>query len=93
VWVIGFRLDWDDSIFYGQSYGATRTLLSDDSKSLAMSCSEGKPPAVTSEANVKVQYVSILFVSAAMVNSDSAMVNQGGENTAAKAQTRPRRER
>lgn len=64
-WII--VVDWDDSIYYVNSYGATRTLLSEDSKSLAMSCSEGKPPAVTSEANVNVQYDSILFVGAAMV--------------------------
>lgn len=34
-----------------------------------MSCSEGNPPAVTSEANVNVQYDSMLLVGAAMVDS------------------------
>ena len=34
-----------------------------------MSCSEGKPPAVTSEANVNVQYDSILFVGTAIVGN------------------------
>ena len=43
------------------------TLSSDDSRSLAISSSDGRPPAVTSDASVKVQYDSLLLVGGAMV--------------------------
>ena len=49
---------------YRISYYSLRTSSSEDSKSLAMSSSDGKPPAVTSEANVNVQYLSLLFAGA-----------------------------
>ena len=39
-----------------------RTLGSVLSRSFAISCSDGNPPAVTSDASVKVQYDSLLFV-------------------------------
>jgi hypothetical protein len=39
-------------------------LASELSKSLAISCSDGNPPAVTSDANVKVQYDSLLLAGA-----------------------------
>lgn len=42
-------------------YGAVRTVASEDSKSFAISASEGNPPAVTSLARVNVQYVSLAF--------------------------------
>jgi hypothetical protein len=44
------------------------TLAFVDSKSLAISSSDGSPPAVTSDAKVNVQYVSLLLVGA-MVSS------------------------
>ena len=43
------------------------TLSSFDSRSLAISSSDGRPPAVTSDARVKVQYDSLLLVGGAMV--------------------------
>jgi hypothetical protein len=46
------------------------TLASLLSKSLAMSASDGKPPAVTSDANVNVQYDSLLFDGAMVVTTE-----------------------
>jgi hypothetical protein len=58
-----------------------------------MSSSEGKPPAVTSEANVKVQYVSLLFVGGGMIDQTSSMMmynNTGtvGSDTASRSEKR-----
>ena len=46
-----------------------RTLSSELSKSFAISSSDGSPPAVTSDANVKVQYDSLLFAGAMVKSS------------------------
>mmetsp|Transcript_20709 Transcript_20709/g.30430 ORF Transcript_20709/g.30430 Transcript_20709/m.30430 type:complete len:110 (-) Transcript_20709:6-335(-) len=43
------------------------TLGSELSKSLAISSSDGRPPVVTSDASVNVQYDSLLFVGGGMV--------------------------
>ena len=48
------------------------TLSSLDSKSLAISASDGSPPAVTSLAKVKVQYDSFAFFGAGMVATSGA---------------------
>ena len=48
-------------------HSPTLTLSSLDSKSFAISASDGRPPAVTSDASVNVQYVSFAFFGAGMV--------------------------
>ena len=50
-----------------------RTLGSLLSNCFAISSSDGNPPAVTSDARVKVQYDSLLFVAADMVYSITSL--------------------
>jgi hypothetical protein len=59
------------------------TLAFEDSKSLAISSSDGSPPAVTSDAKVNVQYVSLLLVGAMVrmdATIDKAFVRAGGHH-------------